>query len=943
MTRILLAAGALAVSFAAAAPGPRPADVPRASDPRLVVELFAAAPDVVQPIGLAFDRRGRLLVIESHTHFRPENYKGPVHDRIRVLEDTDGDGKADRITTFYEGTRATMGLAAHPDGSVYVATRNEILRLRDTHGDGKADECRRIAFLDTRATYPHNGLSSLAFDSQGDLYFGMGENEGADYKLIGADGTTLTGAGEGGNVFHCRADGTRLRRVATGFWNPFGLCRDVFGRVFAVDNDPDAMPPCRLVHVAEGGDYGYQYRYGRSGRHPFQSWHGELPGTLPMVSGVGEAPCQVLSYESDGLPREHLGQLLVASWADHRIERYPLEEHGASYAARRQPFVQGGKDFRPVGIAVAPDGSLFVSDWVRSDYTLHGQGAVWHVRLRERTKPDRPQDPRRALASAHRPLREVAARRLAGDEAGREFLRKQLDSPDVRTRAASLTALLDAGESKLDLGALAGKETVTPLRAFAVRALAARREDATRFLDARQPGVVRVEAVASLKRKADVPRLLDLLADKDPFLRHAAVEQLAHAPELLADVPTDARTDPTQRLGVLLAWRASGAPEGRRLVRRFLADPDEGVRFLAAKWVADEKLAEYRPQLAAGLKDRTLNVRLYLAYATALARIDGRDPSEKSMADFFFGRLADAQTSPAVRVMALQMVPPTYPKLTPDLLSGLLKQADPALRLEAARALSENPSPRRLPLLREAAHSPALGDEVRAQAVLGLADRPDDFLNDLLAFARGDDPALRDEALRALTGARLSPAQQGEVKEVAGRHPEAAALVARVLGQPFTKDRPAAGDLGAWLKRLDGPADAAAGRRVFFHPRLAGCFRCHRAEGHGQEIGPDLSTVGRNERRHTLESILQPSNLVAPNYQAWRIETKDGNVRTGMLLNTELDEYTYVDAKGARFKVNTRDVVEGLPLTTSIMPDGLADLLTDQELRDLMAYLDSRR
>src|SRR5207244_3637188 len=141
---------------------------------------------------------------------------------------------------------------------------------------------------------PHNGLSGLAFDSKGDLLFGLGENLGAGYKLIGSDGTTLAGEGEGGNIFTCTAEGKKLCRVATGFWNPFGICTDIFGRIFAVDNDPDEMPPCRLLHVVEGGDYGYQFRYGRSGRHPFQSWHGQLPGTLPLASDTGEAQRNIL-------------------------------------------------------------------------------------------------------------------------------------------------------------------------------------------------------------------------------------------------------------------------------------------------------------------------------------------------------------------------------------------------------------------------------------------------------------------------------------------------------------------------------------------------------------------------------------------------------------------------------------------------------------------------
>ncbi len=943
--RLLCLAGTLVLSagWAIVPAAPAAGDAPRAADDRLQVDLFAASPDIVQPIGTACDARGRLLVVESHTHFRPKDYQGPPHDRIRVLEDTDGDGRADRFTTFYEGTDATMGIAVHPDGSVYVATRNEIFRLRDTRGDGKADECRRIAFLDTKGTYPHNGLSALAFDAKGNLYFGMGENIGADYRLTGADGTTLTGGGEGGNVFWCTADGRGLRRVATGFWNPFGLCVDVFGRLFAVDNDPDAMPPCRMVQVVEGGDYGFQYRYGRSGRHPFQSWDGQLPGTLPMATGVGEAPCQVLPYESDGLPRDYLGSLLVASWADHRIERYELKMRGASVAAEVRPFVQGGKDFRPVGIALAPDGSLFVTDWVKADYPLHGKGAVWHIHERRPGKVERPEDPRQGMASAHRPLREAAARRLAADEDGRAFLRSQLQAPDVRVRAASLTALVCADDPALDLAALAAREPVAALRALAVRALVGRGADARRFVAESQPAAVRLEAVGSLTSREDVPRLLGLLTDADPFLLNAAVQRLAHSPDLLADVKVAALTDPMQRIGMLLAWRASGRPEATRLVRDFLADPDEGVRFLAAKWVADQKLESYRPLLAEGLKDRRLNVRLYVAYSAALARLDGRDVGEAQMADYFFGRLTDAEAPTPLRVLALQMVPPSYPKLTPDLLAGLLAHGEPALQLEAARALDELPQLKGISVLRTAAHDPKLDDAVRAQALLGLSGQAQGLLGDFLTFARGDNAVLRNEALRGLVGTPLGAEQRAALEDVARQHPEASALVARVLGRPFAQGRPPASDLDAWMKRLDGPADVAAGRRVFFHPKLAGCFRCHRAEGRGRDVGPDLSAAGRTERRQLVESVLQPSALIAPHYQTWEIETKDGRVYTGLLVNTQLDDDTYLDAKGELFHLNTHDVVQARPVAKSIMPEGLADLLTDQELRDLFAYLGSRR
>jgi len=126
--------------------------MPMLRDPRLKLELFCKDPDIVTPIGATFDRRGRLLVIESHTHQRQKNYTGPKKDRIRIVEDTDGDGKADRYRTFFEGTEATMSLARGSGDWVYVATRMKVFRIRDTTGDDRANEQQTIAQLETRGT-----------------------------------------------------------------------------------------------------------------------------------------------------------------------------------------------------------------------------------------------------------------------------------------------------------------------------------------------------------------------------------------------------------------------------------------------------------------------------------------------------------------------------------------------------------------------------------------------------------------------------------------------------------------------------------------------------------------------------------------------------------------------------------------------------------------------
>lgn len=352
-----------------------------AAEPRVLLagcrlELIASEPAIVTPIGLAFDGQGRLLVVESHTHQRQEEYAGPAGDRIRAFADSDCDGRLDAWSTLAEGFEQAMNVCAGSEGGVYLVTRRDVRLLEDADGDGRAERQTTVLQLQTDVDYPHNGLSGIAFVANGparsQLYIGLGENFGGAYRLIGSDGSEVADHGGAGTIFTCDPAGGKLARYATGFWNPFSLCEHG-SSLFCVDNDPDASPPCRLIEALPAGDYGHRWAYGRAGTHPLQAWNGELPGTLPMVCGTGEAPTAVLS---------HGGYLWVTSWGDHRIERYSLVLNAdGHYGATLTTIVQGDDDFRPTGMTLAPDGSLYFGDWVRRDYAVHGCGRIWRLTL----------------------------------------------------------------------------------------------------------------------------------------------------------------------------------------------------------------------------------------------------------------------------------------------------------------------------------------------------------------------------------------------------------------------------------------------------------------------------------------------------------------------------------------------------------------------------------
>ncbi len=785
--------------------------LPRSLDPRLKIELFAESPQIVTPTGIDVDHLGRVWAIESNTHFPPNGYKGHKTDRVLVMQDTNGDGKADKIVTFTDGLTHTMSIAVRPSGDIYLVTRREIFLCHDDDGDLRMDRKRRIIHLDTPGNYPHNGLAGLAFDAMGSMYFGCGENLGAAYKLIGSDKKTLSGGGEGGNLYRCQLYGASLTHWATGFWNPHASCLDAFGRLFTVDNDADSRPPCRLLHIIRDGDYGFRFRNGRKGLHPFTAWDGEIPGTLPMVAGTGEAPSGIVAYESDGFPKEYVGDLLVGSWGDHRIDRFRLKPHGASFRSKTEPLIVGGENFRPVGLAVAPDGSLFCTDWVLRDYKVHSQGRVWRVSAVKEPKRavidvtsvnrERPLAELKKLLDAPRiDIRRAAANALAKSADDRKHLLKVIG--DVRERARKrievLWAIANVPLEVEDFGFVGDKKRGAKIaqeydevgnaalsllgtpqfrvdRQFLKQLMKFESDLVIKPKQKPMPWRVEHELLVLLQfvpldEKQKVCFNI-ALSRYDPFLFAATVNSVSRSSisvnrfnELISEPSAGVldgfiETDKSwHQLAYFLAARKK-FPRSQSTVELGLKHPDQRVRRAAVQWVAEERLTKFRPQLEAILNGGGITNELFLATLAGLEMLDGVNPKDfdKTPASEYVMRIVRDESRPAtLRAQALRMLPVDAKGLDEKLLGQLVGSDNAALRLAAVRTLQHSPLPGAGRLLEPIAANEEYDVNLRAEAGVGLATAVAGggtgvtTVKMLTSWLTSDSTTLRSEGIRSL-------------------------------------------------------------------------------------------------------------------------------------------------------------------------------------------------
>lgn len=852
--------------------GPMVVDGVTILDERLELTLMKQAPEIVTPIGIAVDEKDRVYVLESHTHLPPKDYQGPDHDLIKVFEDSNGDGNWDKESVFAEGLFEGLNIAFSPEGHLYAVTSKEVWKFYDEDADGVSERSEKLmVFTKPEQVYAHAAILSITFDTEGYMYIGRGNTGAAHWIFQGSDGREVSGYGDGGNILRAKTDGTELEIFSTGYWNPFDLKFDNYGRLLVADNDPDSRGPNRLVHAVKGSDFGYQSLFGGSGIHPYLAWNGELPGTLPFAVPLGESPSGLLNANLGKLPLDYQDQMLATIWEESSIVRIALEEKGLSLTGSTELILQGGKDFRPVAFAADSKGNIYFTDWVERVYPNHGKGKIWKL-----------------SAKVNRSLLER---------------RQPYDPPEPNENVEKLNQLLSS----------------------------------TR----------------------DYDQLLEQLRSDDPFVKHAAVMVLSNERhwENLEGAISDESS--AVRLGVLLALRQSNHPKQAALAGKFLEDPDSEIRNMALIWIGSRGLLTQRENLEKALEAGDFQTRLFETYLETVKllepdfRTDFENKAEeiskriplKLPDNFIVDIVRDPSKPSKMRASALKYLenPGAEKEL---LLNFLVREKEEEILVGIIHILANVRDKDVANALLKVSLSSDMPGRIRAEALSALSRQPLDDWKAVISMLEVSEENLAIAAARYLQSRsddqQVQYAMEGVLNDGSSCDSEALRQQLMLTLYQDPGERPDSREIARWEALLEGPADPDRGRRIFYS-NTSLCGTCHAIDGRGGDLGPDLSNVGKSKDRSALiSSILLPSEAMSPEWQGWYIEMREGTRYEGRQIDVgEKQIKLYTQAEGF-IRVQKADVADYGMYENSLMPTGLEQRLTNQDLKDLLAYLEAQ-
>lgn len=409
--------------------------------PGFEIQLVASEPDIAKPMNMAFDARGRLWVTSSEEYPFPAPADRKARDTIKILDDTNGDGRADRITTFADGLNIPMGLYPYKDGVICFSIP-DILFLRDTDGDGRADQREKLYGPMGFEKDTHGMCNAFTRGPDGWLYSCHGFNN--QTTVAGRDGHQISMTS--GNTFRMRLDGSRVEHFTHGMVNPFGMTFDSNGDMFVADCH--TKPISLLLHG------GYYDSFGKP-----HDGLGYVPNVMNHLHG-STAIGGIAQYNATSFPPAYRGNTFGGNVMTSRINRNSLHYTGSSIRAEEEPdlLVSGDPWFRPADLQVGPDGALYVTDFynriighyeIELDHPGRDRlrGRIWRIVFTGKSGGTSLADRRDVSADELAPhsAPDLAALTI-------EALFEQLSSPNLTVRNLATDRIVDQfGESAVPL------------------------------------------------------------------------------------------------------------------------------------------------------------------------------------------------------------------------------------------------------------------------------------------------------------------------------------------------------------------------------------------------------------------------------------------------------------------------------------------------------------
>jgi putative membrane-bound dehydrogenase-like protein len=951
--------------------------------------VVVTEPLINKPIAVQWDERGRMWIAETPEYpngrrpltaeawreggvLVPGSYDRPAQDKISVLVDTDGDGKADQKQLFHEGLELITGFCHYKDG-IIVVCQPHIVWLRDTDGDGKADKEQIL----------YGGFTP------GDTHFV------ANHFILAPDGWVYASNGGGGEVFPAsqpdrkvrlssgtfrfKPDGSAIEQIASQGGNSFG--NEVTSDMELFHGKATNGNPIQHVVLSESilakapGTPAKAFNAVNPRRPVLRT---DLPDRAPLLQidqvGYYTAACSVAVQEHGAWPEEYRDTIFITEPILDIIHFEKLRPEGPTFLGEvtlkdREWLRSMDHWFCPIDVSFGPDGALYVLDFYTPVVAHNDTRGPLHSKSGASVRPDREHYFGRVYRIQHESAPKLVIPDLSkADVAG---LITAFSHPNKVVRFNALRTLMDRDAGLLasstgPLNALVRSDAIPEARVLALWAL--------QRLERLEPGLVVAAAAdgsAAVRKNAflvaeaarlslPVATLKAGIGDKDARVRLAAVRALgaaeldAESGALLlsgwtndheaATATAAASANPASTLEVMLSGKAPVRADFAVSLAATLT-PDASVRVLrAAAASVDVKLATVilreiasrRIPAPAKLDEGREALRALLAgkdaeVATAAAAIAGlwvTDGSLKAELSAVAGRLlaviADEKSSVEAQVAAVRvlvLLRDTDAKISPALALALASAREP-VAVATAGALASS------------------GDVSVGKLLYGAFPKSTGTFRSTLYSALVGRPEWAGLILDALEAKSLSAMQLGpmQVSQLV-RHPDAAISQrsAAVLAKLNAGSSPAKDDLVSKLRpEVEKPGDAAKGKELF----VAVCQTCHKVGNVGNEFGPNLQGIGSHPPAEMLVHIVDPNRMVDDEHRTWNFKMKDGTQYSALIGS---ENPTFVKLKlpaGQSAELKVADIVSRERSPNSLMPEGF-ESLGAEGLRNVIAYLRS--